>query len=114
MMGAMGDDEDDMLQQALAMSMAQAQPQSTPEASTVPASATKAGDAMDEDDEELKLAMSMSVAQGAGGDAAGGAAMNGLLQDAGFLSDVLSSLPGVDTSDPRVQGVLDGMKCYLV
>jgi hypothetical protein len=33
-----------------------------------------------------------------------------LLQDAGFLSDVLSSLPGVDTSDPRVQGVLDGMK----
>jgi len=110
-----GDDEDDMLQQALAMSMAQAQPQATAgdaPKSIVPESATKAGDPMEEDeDEELKLAMSMSVAQGASGDAAaGGAAMNGLLQDAGFLSDVLSSLPGVDTSDPRVQGVLDGMK----
>ena len=36
--------------------------------------------------------------------------MTGLLQDPGFLTDVLSSLPGVDTSDPRVKGVLDGMK----
>ena len=113
---AMGDDEDDMLQQALAMSMAEAQgkpAEETPK-SNVPASAEKAGDAMDEDeDEELKLAMAMSVDQSAaagGGDAAGGASMTGLLQDAGFLSDVLSSLPGVDTSDPRVQGVLDGMK----
>jgi len=113
---AMADDEDDMLQQALAMSMAQAQPQATAGETEAPkgeapASATKAGDAMDEDeDEELKLAMQMSVAQDAGGAGGDGAAMNGLLQDAGFLSDVLSSLPGVDTSDPRVQGVLDGMK----
>jgi 26S proteasome regulatory subunit N10 len=107
---AMADDDDDMLQQALAMSMAESQqnPAATTPKSEVPASASKAADAMEEDgDEELKLAMAMS--QGAaGGDASGG--MNGLLQDAGFLNDVLSSLPGVDTSDPRVQGVLDGMK----
>jgi 26S proteasome regulatory subunit N10 len=107
---AMADDDDDMLQQALAMSMAESQqnPAATMPKSEVPASASKAADAMEEDgDEELKLAMAMS--QGAaGGDASGG--MNGLLQDAGFLNDVLSSLPGVDTSDPRVQGVLDGMK----
>jgi 26S proteasome regulatory subunit N10 len=99
---AMADDEDDMLQQALAMSMAESQPKpaATTPKSEVPASASKAADAMEEDeDEELKLAMAMS--QGAaGGDASGG--MNGLLQDAGFLNDVLSSLPGVDTSDPRV------------
>lgn len=64
---------------------------------------------MEEDeDEELKLALAMSQQESAGGDS--NAAMSGLLQDAGFLSDVLSSLPGVDTSDPRVQGVLDGMK----
>jgi 26S proteasome regulatory subunit N10 len=107
---AMADDDDDMLQQALAMSMAESQqnPAATTPKSEVPASASKAADAMEEDgNEELKLAMAMS--QGAaGGDASGG--MNGLLQDAGFLNDVLSSLPGVDTSDPRVQGVLDGMK----
>ena len=119
-MGGMGDDEDDMLQQALAMSMAQAQPSAgdaagassggaSAPASTTPASAVKAEDAMEEDeDEELKLALAMSQQESAGGDS--NAAMSGLLQDAGFLSDVLSSLPGVDTSDPRVQGVLDGMK----
>eukprot|EP00802_Teleaulax_amphioxeia_P008497 Tamp_08506.p1 GENE.Tamp_08506~~Tamp_08506.p1 ORF type:complete len:411 (-),score=142.91 Tamp_08506:1086-2273(-) len=114
---AMADDDDDMLQQALAMSMAESQPKAAAEEtpkSEVPASASKAADAMDEDeDEELKLAMAMSVEPGAGaagGDAAGGAAMTGLLQDPGFLTDVLSSLPGVDTSDPRVKGVLDGMK----
>ena len=64
------------------------------------------------EDEELKLAMSMSVesAQGAASTApASDAGMAGLY-DAGFLSSVLSSLPGVDTSDPRVQGVLEGIK----
>ena len=63
---------------------------------------------MEEDeDEELRLALAMSQQESAGGDS--NAAMSGLLQDMSFLSDVLSSLPGVDTSDPR-QGVLDGMK----
>jgi 26S proteasome regulatory subunit N10 len=72
--------------------------------------AVQASEAMD--DEELKLAMSMSVeaSQGAtSGAPAGEAGMAGLY-DPGFLSSVLSSLPGVDTSDPRVQGVLDGIK----
>lgn len=73
--------------------------------------AVQASEAMD--DEELKLAMSMSVeaAQGAAATPApaADAGMAGLY-DAGFLSTVLSSLPGVDTSDPRVQGVLEGIK----
>ncbi len=108
-------DEDNLLQQALAMSMQQAAA-STPARPAAPAGGVDispgtlaAVQAMDEEDEELKLAMSMSMAETA-------AAMkdeahsSGLLQDAGFLSNVLSSLPGVDTSDPRVQNVLDGMK----
>jgi len=110
-------DEDDLLQQALAMSMQQAAPAAaTPAPAAAPAVGTdvspgtmQAIGAMDEEDEELKLAMSMSMAEG-GGEPAQGAPAAGLLQDAGFLSNVLSSLPGVDTSDPRVQNVLDGMK----
>jgi 26S proteasome regulatory subunit N10 len=73
-------------------------------------SAIQASDTME--DEEMKLAMSMSVEQSqppASGSAGGDAGMAGLY-DAGFLSTVLSSLPGVDTSDPRVQGVLEGIK----
>ena len=66
-------------------------------------------DAM-EDDEQLKLAMSMSVEGAASSSTAGAdAAMSGLY-DPNFLNTVLSSLPGVDTSDPRVQGVLEGIK----
>jgi 26S proteasome regulatory subunit N10 len=72
--------------------------------------AVQASEAMD--DEELKLAMSMSVeaSQGAASSAPAGEAGMAGLYDPGFLSSVLSSLPGVDTSDPRVQGVLDGIK----
>jgi len=114
-------DEDDLLQQALAMSMQQssaATPSPAPAAAAPAATDLSPGtmaavQAMDEEDEELKLAMSMSMqAEGIGAapGGAGGEAASGLLQDAGFLSNVLSSLPGVDTSDPRVQNVLDGMK----
>jgi 26S proteasome regulatory subunit N10 len=109
-------DEDNLLQQALAMSMQQQAAASTPARAAAPAGgvdvspATLAAvQAMDEEDEELKLAMSMSMAQAAAAQKEE-AHSSGLLQDAGFLSNVLSSLPGVDTSDPRVQNVLDGMK----
>ena len=66
---------------------------------------------MDED-KQLKLAMSMSIesAQASAASAPAGEAGMAGLYDAGFLSTVLSSLPGVDTSDPRVQGVLDSVK----
>jgi len=109
-------DEDEIFQQAIAMSMQDAAgatpatPAAPPAAST-PAAAQgtdispgtmAAIGALDEEDEELKMAMAMSM-----GDAGAGAApSSGLLQDPGFLSNVLSSLPGVDTSDPRVQDVL--------
>lgn len=65
-------EEDDLLQQALAMSMAQesgaaaeAKPQGV-DVSPGTAAAIKAADAMDQDeDEEMKLAMAMSVGDGA-------------------------------------------------
>ncbi len=62
-------------------------------------------------DDELKQAMAMSVEPASAPNASAPAdvGMAGLY-DAGFLSTVLSSLPGVDTSDPRVQGVLEGIK----
>jgi 26S proteasome regulatory subunit N10 len=122
---AMADNEDDMLQQALAMSMQQDQKAATPAKDATPAprpaaaapgvdvspgtlAAISASEQMAQDeDEEMRLAMAMSVEGQAD---KGGAAAAALLQDASFLNNVLSSLPGVDTSDPRVQGVLDGMK----
>jgi len=32
-----------------------------------------------------------------------------MFQDANFLQSVLSSLPGVDPTDPRIQSVLSGL-----
>lgn len=116
---AMADNEDDMLQQALAMSMQQDQKAATPAKDATPAprpaaaapgvdvspgtlAAISASEQMAQDeDEEMRLAMAMSVEGQAD---KGGAAAAALLQDASFLNNVLSSLPGVDTSDPRVQG----------
>lgn len=111
-------DEDEIFQQAIAMSMQEASGGATPAtpAAVAPAAAAASGGmevspgtmaaigAMDEEDEELKLAMQMSMGAG---DAQ---PSSGLLQDPGFLSNVLSSLPGVDTSDPRVQDVLKDIK----
>ena len=105
---SMYEDDDDMLQQALAMSMQQSQPNaSTSEAAKEGSSAKATGGAepMEEDD-ELQKALQLSMAS----DTGSGAASQGLLQNPEFLTNVLSSLPGVDTSDPRVQGVLVGMK----
>eukprot|EP00961_Rhodomonas_salina_P046695 626659-Rhodomonas_salina.1 len=80
---------------------AEAKPQGV-DVSPGTAAAIKAADAMDQDeDEEMKLAMAMSVGDGAAAgeakaEAGGDNAMSGLLQDAGFLSNVLSSLPGAE------------------
>eukprot|EP00960_Hanusia_phi_P040040 754204-Hanusia_phi.AAC.2 len=106
--GSMYEDDDDMLQQALAMSMQQAQPNASMTQSAkedTSAKATGGAEPMEEDD-ELQKALQLSMA----GDGGSSAAAQGLLQNAEFLTNVLSSLPGVDTSDPRVQGVLVGMK----
>mmetsp|Transcript_13002 Transcript_13002/g.30693 ORF Transcript_13002/g.30693 Transcript_13002/m.30693 type:complete len:88 (-) Transcript_13002:45-308(-) len=46
---------------------------------------------------------------GATQDAAAAAAMSAALGNPDLLSDVLSTLPGVDPTDPRVRAVLDNI-----
>eukprot|EP00899_Mesostigma_viride_P011980 jgi/Mesvir1/20783/Mv07894-RA.1 len=83
------DDEDALLQKALAMSMAE---------SVAPASQAKGGAKAGED-----------VAMGDPGQAAAGADINQILGDPAFLNSVIASLPGVDPNDPSVRGMLESL-----
>lgn len=83
------------------------------------ADADTAGAADAEDDEALQLALAMSMSQGTPAPetaaqslttaSAPAASSTAVFQDANFLHSVLSSLPGVDPSDPRIQSVLSGL-----
>lgn len=103
------DDEDAMLQQALAMSMqeaAQAMSQEAAVPAPAPAAAPAPGSAPEEEDEDeaVRRAMELSMAeqpqqqqqQGQGGE----------FVDADFVRGLLSSVEGVDLSDPMVQAAL--------
>lgn len=68
-------------------------------------------------DPEMAMALQMSMQQtapsaeppaseAAPAPAAAGLPENNLFQDAAFMQSVLGSLPGVDATDPRFQGVL--------
>lgn len=93
------DDDDELLQQALAMSRQENKPEpqeTKPQAQPV--------DAMDDDDEELRLAMQMSQSSQT-------PSQNQPPQQSGdFMASVLSSLPGVDPNDPNIKGILEAMK----
>lgn len=105
-------DDDALLQQALALSMAEGADAATP----VPAApATDAFMGQEEDgDAAMALAIQMSMAdqQSEGGAPAAGAAdggdanMNQVLGDAEFVNSVLASLQGVDPNDPSVREAL--------
>ncbi|KAK9713226.1 hypothetical protein RND81_06G013000 [Saponaria officinalis] len=97
------DDENALLQQALAMSMDE------------PASTTTVRDIDMSDaavDEDLQLALQLSV----DGDALGSTSqpnqtdMSKLLSDQSFVSSILASLPGVDPNDPSVKDLLASMQ----
>ncbi|XAR73764.1 hypothetical protein NMG60_11007843 [Bertholletia excelsa] len=91
------DDEDALLQQALAMSM-----------DDPAASLTLWDTAMLEtaaDDEDLALALQLSL-QDSANDQANKADMSKLLADQSFVSSILASLPGVDPNDPSVTDLL--------
>jgi 26S proteasome regulatory subunit N10 len=91
------DDDDELLQQALAMSRQENKPQETkPQAQPV--------DAMEDDDEELRLAMQMSQSSQPSGQT------QPPQQSGDFMASVLSSLPGVDPNDPNIKGILEAMK----
>ncbi|KAJ0678277.1 putative von Willebrand factor, type A, ubiquitin interacting [Helianthus annuus] len=92
------DDENALLQQALAMSM------DDPSA-TVTTRDTDMSEAA-ADDQDLALALQYSMQEGAKDQSD----MGKLLADQSFVSSILTSLPGVDPNDPSVKDLLASMQ----
>lgn len=99
------EDENALLQQALAMSM------DDPAASAATVTTTRDTDMSEvaADDQDLALALQLSVQEGAK-DQSGQADMGKLLADQSFVSSILASLPGVDPNDPSVKDLLASMQ----
>ncbi|KAG6700772.1 hypothetical protein I3842_08G130300 [Carya illinoinensis] len=95
------DDENALLQQALAMSMDD--PDSGHETRDTDMSDAAA------DDPELALALQLSVQDGTK-DSSSQSDMSKLLADQSFVSSILASLPGVDPNDPSVKNLLDSIQ----
>ncbi|KAL3775211.1 hypothetical protein HJC23_010699, partial [Cyclotella cryptica] len=98
-------DEDALLQQALAMSMAENEAATSSEnAGRNEDTAMDTGD--DDEDAAMQMALQMSM-QGEGEDnATDSAAAPGQFQDPAFVSNLLGSLPGVNPDDPAIQEAL--------
>ncbi|KAJ8771108.1 hypothetical protein K2173_023433 [Erythroxylum novogranatense] len=95
------DEENALLQQALAMSM-------DDPASSHSMEDTDMSEAV-ADDPELALALQLSV-QDSTKDSSSQADMGNLLSDQSFVSSILASLPGVDPNDPSVKDLLASMQ----
>ncbi|KAL3638234.1 proteasome regulatory particle base subunit rpn10 [Castilleja foliolosa] len=95
------DDENALLQQALAMSMDDS-------SSSVAVRDIDMSDAS-ADDHDLQLALQLSVQEGSG-DQSNETDVNKLLADQTFMSSILASLPGVDPNDPQVKDLLASMQ----
>ncbi|KAG6645545.1 26S proteasome non-ATPase regulatory subunit 4 homolog isoform X1 [Carya illinoinensis] len=95
------DDENALLQQALAMSMDD--PDSGHETRDTDMSDAAA------DDPELALALQLSVQDGTK-DSSSQSDLSKLLADQSFVSSILASLPGVDPNDPSVKNLLDSIQ----
>ncbi|CAL5326496.1 unnamed protein product [Camellia sinensis] len=95
------DDENALLQQALAMSM-------DDPAASVAMRDTDMSEAA-ADDQDLALALQLSV-QDSTKDQASETDMSKLLADQSFVSSILASLPGVDPNDPSVKDLLASMQ----
>ncbi|XP_027346239.1 26S proteasome non-ATPase regulatory subunit 4 homolog isoform X1 [Abrus precatorius] len=95
------DDENALLQQALAMSMDDPAVNQDERDTDMPEAAA--------DDPELALALQLSVEDGTK-DSASQSDMSKLLADQSFVSSILASLPGVDPNDPSVKDLLASMQ----
>ncbi|XP_047267619.1 26S proteasome non-ATPase regulatory subunit 4 homolog [Capsicum annuum] len=95
------DDENALLQQALAMSMDDS-------SSNVTTRDTDMSEAASED-QDLALALQLSV-QDSTIDQSNQTDMSKLLADQSFVSSILASLPGVDPNDPSVKDLLAFMQ----
>jgi len=105
------DDDTALLEQALAMSMAEAA-QAAAAAGGGPAAADISMVESGGDDQDLAYALQMSMQEAAAAASAaqGSADVNQVLGDQSFVSSVLSSLPGVDPNDPSVRDVLASLQ----
>jgi len=107
-----GGDEDAMLQQALAMSMAEAAVEPTAK-QVADATAGTEGDDDEDDDEAMQMALAMSMqAEGGNDDAAAAAttSSSAQFQDPSFVNQLLGSMPGVDPNDPAIKAALEGLQ----
>ncbi|KAI0493602.1 hypothetical protein KFK09_023721 [Dendrobium nobile] len=95
------DDETALLQQALAMSMDDARPDSEAVADTNMVDATA--------DQDLAFALQMSVQENTK-DTPDQSEMSKVLEDQSFVSSILNSLPGVDPNDPSVKDLLASLQ----
>lgn len=103
------DDEAALLQAALAMSMQQTADESAPAAA-----ATHDAEMKDvEEDDEMALALQLSMAQAQTQPVEKteekSEDLSQVFQDANFVQSVLTSLPGVDPSDPRIKSVINSL-----
>ena len=119
MMDDMMGDEDALLQQALAMSMAESQPKS--ESPSQPSAAADNEDskppmmdaAVDDEDAEMQMAIRMSMleAEEANNKNQESSSSSGQpqFQDPQFVNQLLGSLPGVDQNNPEIRNALENL-----
>ncbi|KAL6058812.1 proteasome regulatory particle base subunit rpn10, variant 2 [Balamuthia mandrillaris] len=129
---AMEEDEDALIQQAIALSMstaakdqeeAAAKSQQQPQPQATKTAKEEEEEEEEEMDEDMRLAleMSMNAAAAAGGEAtkeekkaeaptAAPLPQGESVADPKFVQSILETLPGVDTSDPQIQALLQGMQ----
>eukprot|EP00250_Pteridium_aquilinum_P010445 c19392_g1_i1 orf=323-1555(-) len=101
----MQDDENSLLEQALAMSMS--------DGAVASGSVTVGDTSMAEtggEDQDLAFALQISMQEAAAAADGGSSDMNRVLGDQSFVSSILSSLPGVDPNDPSVRDVLASLQ----
>jgi 26S proteasome regulatory subunit N10 len=105
-------EEEALLQQALAMSMSENDPQSAAAAEdSKPAASMETEDDDDDEAAAMQLALQMSLAQAEeekGSKEEG--KPNQQFQDPQFVNQLLGSLPGVNPNDPAIQSALQNMK----
>lgn len=99
------DDENSLLEQALAMSMSEGGAGSTGGAVGDTAMAETSGE-----DQDLAFALQISMQDAAAASGGTSSDMNRVLGDQSFVSSILSSLPGVDPNDPSVRDVLASLQ----
>jgi len=118
-MSEVGDEDEDLLQQAIALSMQQEKKLAEQSASTTnapPATPSIDTQMQDDDDEEMRLAMRMSLTSGttlsssnqqtAASTTSGEEISKELMEDPNFVNSILMSLPGVDPDDERIKNAL--------